>query len=285
MTELTPSSYREWKDWRLSEFGRLDLATCLYYDAEARRSGLGSLAGQRILESGFSNGSFAAWVRERGAIYSGTELIAELLSAARNAGLDVYSGYDSLRVLFPPESIELIVAFGVFEHLRLDQLKALLGEARTCLRQSGLLIARVPSGDSPFTRAIQNGDLTHQIALGSAAKTQLASETGFEFLQIREPAFPVRGLGPKTLARRVGVRIARRLAYPFISRALMANSGTILTPNMVFVLRKPSATDPADSPATGGESSATKAQSAAEGPFASMVLDQIQCLSARMHLR
>lgn len=161
MTDSTSSWCAGRKGWCASEFGRLDIAARHYFDARARRSRPVTLAGCRILEIGFGIVPFATWTHEQGAIDSDTESLPKILAAARVPGSEVHPVRDSLCTLFQPQSIDLSVAFDVFEHLRLEQLKATLREARTRLWIGGLLIERVPSGDSPFGRAIQNGDLTH----------------------------------------------------------------------------------------------------------------------------
>lgn len=103
----------------------------------------------------------------------------------------------------------------------------------------GVLIARVPSGDSPFGRSIQHGDMTHQLALGSMAVQQLCAASGFSEVRCREPALPVWGLGWRVALRRILVHALRRLVFPVVERGLMGATGLVLTPNLVFVARRP----------------------------------------------
>ena len=98
---------------------------------------------------------------------------------------------------------------------------------------------RVPSGDSPFARAIQHGDVTHQMAIGSSIVGQLAHDYGVTVDSVRAPAFPVRGLGLSTFVRRGAVVILRKAAFALIARAFMGGGRPVLTPDMVFVLVKP----------------------------------------------
>lgn len=74
---------------------------------------------------------------------------------------------------------------------------------------------------------------------GSSAIRQLALESGLEVVSIREPAFPLRGLGMRSFLRRLLIVLVRRTVYPFITNTLMSGGRPVLTPNLVFVLAKP----------------------------------------------
>lgn len=219
-------------------FGVCDVASEAYYAAELRAAGLTDLRGLHILEIGFGNGAFAGWASRAGAKYFGTEVIPELVTKGRNAGFAVYDASRSIDSSIPEASIDVAVALDVFEHLDQHDLVEMLRSIRGLLRPGGMVIARVPSGDSPFSGAIQHGDLTHQTILGSSAVRQLAGETDFNVVCIRQPAFPLRGLGPRVLIRRLLVVAARRVVYPIVTHALMGGGKPVLTPNLVFVLTR-----------------------------------------------
>ena len=233
------SDYREWKGWVEQEFGAVDRTAVLYFAAELREAGILRVNELRVLELGFGNGAFATWASVAGAHYLGTEAIPELVTAARHAGIEAYPSTIDLADIVAAGTLDLVVAFDVFEHLPLQQLEELLVQLSTLLVPGGLVFARVPSGDSPFARAVQHGDLTHRLVLGSSAVRQLALSVGFEVASIRRPAFPVLGLGLKTCIRRSMVALAQRLCHRFIALALMGGGAPVLTPTMVFVLRRP----------------------------------------------
>jgi hypothetical protein len=235
----SPNGYREWKGWAEQEFGAVDRTAELYFATELREAGIPSVNGLHVLELGFGNGAFATWALVAGARYQGTEAIPELVEAARHAGIEAYPSTIELADVVGAGTLDLVVAFDVFEHLPLQQLEELLVQLSTLLTRGGLVLARVPSGDSPFARAVQHGDLTHRLVLGSSAVRQLASSVGFEVAAIHQPAFPVLGLGLKTCIRRSLVALAQRLCHHFIALALMGSGAPILTPTMVFVLRRP----------------------------------------------
>lgn len=232
-------SYRDWKKWSSQPFGTLDAATKRYFAAELSKAGIQALKGLRVLEIGFGNGAFAAWCKDSGAQYVGIEEIPELVGAARHAGVEAYGSRDDLTGAINAGSLGLIVALDVFEHLALPELEELLLRCRNWLAPGGILLARVPSGDSPFARAVQYGDLTHRLVLGSSAVSQIAMNTGWEVQAVRSPAFPIGGLGLIAGGRRLLVSAARHACHRFIALALMGGGSPVLTPNMVFVLRRP----------------------------------------------
>jgi hypothetical protein len=59
-------------------------------------------------------------------------------------------------------------------------------------------------------------------------------------IAVREPAFPLFGGGAVAFVRRLFVQAARRMMYPIIVNAFMGGGNPVLTPSLVFVLRKPS---------------------------------------------
>lgn len=238
MKPAEAAGYQEWKGWTDESFGCCTRSLAAIFEDELALCGLRSFSGCRILELGFGNGAFAAWAHGRGMAYSGTEANSVLVDRGRAHGFDVHLGDASFADRFPPESFDVVVAFDVLEHLSADALAGCLQQARRCLRPGGLLLARMPSGDSPFSRAIQHGDLTHRTTLGSSAVAQLAGTSGFEVLQVREPAYPLRGGGALSALRRATVRAVRAVSYPLIAAVFMGGGSPVLTPNMVFVLRR-----------------------------------------------
>lgn len=230
--------YPRWKGWQGAEFGRFEPEDALYFAQELRASGIASVVGLRIAELGYGNGAFAGWVRKAGGHWIGREAIPELQKRAVEAGFDVIASEAGFSSVCGPEQLDLIVAFDVIEHLELDAIRSFLVEATEALRPGGLLLLRLPSGDSPFSGAIYRGDLTHRTLLGSSAIRQLAIEAGFEPWQVRSPSLPICGLGPVRAARRLAVRLAQMLVFSFVRKVLMGNDTAVLSPNMIVVLRK-----------------------------------------------
>jgi SAM-dependent methyltransferase len=232
-------NYREWKRWESDSFGTCSRAEAIYFSAELATCGLSGLSGARVLEIGFGNGVFAGWARNEGAIYIGIEAISELVLRGSRAGFDVHHSDQCLHDIVASNSLDLVLAFDVFEHFSREDFEQKLHEIRDVLKVGAVLLARVPSGDSPFARGVQHGDLTHRLTLGSSAVRQVAAAIGFEVDQCRAPVFPRVGFGFKSFVRRTIVASARALAYPVLANLFMGGGSPVLSPDLVFVLRRP----------------------------------------------
>jgi hypothetical protein len=123
--------------------------------------------------------------------------------------------------------------------MSLTAIRSFLAEAKAALKPGGLFLLRIPSGDSPFVSAIYWGDVTYCTLLGSSAVRQLACELDLEIGQIRSPVLLMTGLSKTRLVRRAAVRFAQSIAFSFIRTALMSHDGTILSPNVIVLARKP----------------------------------------------
>jgi SAM-dependent methyltransferase len=230
--------YVRCKGWEKGDFGCFSHEDALYYAQELKASGIPSVLGLRVAELGYGNGAFAGWVRKAGGDWVGREAILELQQRARQAGFPVIASGDDFSNVCGEGKLDLIVAFDVVEHMELDAIRSFLAEVKKSLKTGGLLLIRLPSGDSPFAGANYNGDVTHRTLLGSSAIRQLAIETGLEVCQVRSPVLPVWGLGPVRAIRRMGIRLMQTLAFRFIRYALMGQGSAVLSPNMIAVLRR-----------------------------------------------
>ena len=165
--------YAGWKKWG-GEFEASDFEA-RYFAAELADV---EIAGRRVLEIGFGNGSFLHWARRQGALVVGTELDAAMIERARAKGFDAQA--ESLDVLVQSgQRFDLVVAFDVFEHWDTPTLIAKLQQIRLLLNAGGRVLARFPNGQSPFGRVHQYGDLTHRSVLSASSVRQLAHMTGF----------------------------------------------------------------------------------------------------------
>lgn len=230
--------YVKWKGWRVSDFGDFDIEDAVYYAEELRACGVASVRGLKVGELGYGNGTFAGWVRIAGGYWVGREANLALEQRAKQAGFNVIASDADFSAACGPGKLDLIVAFDVIEHLELDAIRSFFNEAKEALGHGGVMLVRLPSGDSPFSGAIYRGDLTHRTLLGSGAVRQLATEAGLEVCQVRSPVLPVCGLGPVRGARRMAVRLIQQLAFWFVRRFLMGHGSAVVSPNMILVMRK-----------------------------------------------
>jgi SAM-dependent methyltransferase len=152
------SSYDSWKQWDQIPFGTYNKKQHHYFKkllSNNLRTGR-----ETILEIGFGNGSLAGWLRNTypSAKWIGAEIQEPLVTKA-NA-----SGYESLLDLPTPGanfSFDVIVAFDVLEHLNDSEIRNLFTDILALLKENGVVIARVPNGESPMGLPNQNGDPTH----------------------------------------------------------------------------------------------------------------------------
>lgn len=234
----TYDRYSDWKGWASSDFAQFTQSENIYYAAELKQAGFNQLTSIKCLELGFGNGTFAGWAVSRGVDWSGIEVQHELRDIANSKKLRVFASLEEAKTFFDAETLDLVVAFDVFEHLEANELIDMLKSIYYLLKPSGVLLARVPSGDSPFGRAIFHGDLTHRIALGSSAVRQLASQIGFEVTSIEPPQLPILGLGLVRAIRRGAIKLAQLVIARFINLVFHDGQPRVITANLVFVLTK-----------------------------------------------
>lgn len=230
-------SYRSWKAWTPETFGHVSAAAAVEYRAELTRSGMRLGRETSILEIGLGNGSFASWVTSGGWTFVGTERDRELVDRARRAGFEAHGADRPLSEIAAGRLFDAVVAFDVLEHMSIRDIVQLLKAIRPLLKTDGRVIARLPSGDSPFGRSIQHGDVTHQAVIGSGMVHQLAVVAGYRVVQLRAPVLPVRGLGLVRWARRCALVVCRRVVTRFINLVFHDGQPRIVEPNMVMVLQ------------------------------------------------
>ena len=175
------ADYSRWKQWQ--GFGTLPADQARYFARELRE--LGPLSGKRVLEVGFGNGGFMSWARGQGAEVSGTEMIPELIKAAKGKGFDAGRDREYFSKKKLQGSYDAVMAFDVLEHMEREELVKFFSSVHALLKPGGHFLARFPNGDSPFGRFYQHGDLTHKTAIGGRLIEHLAARTGFRVVAVR----------------------------------------------------------------------------------------------------
>lgn len=232
------SAYTTWKHWDSSQFGMFTQADSTYFAAELRASGIALDTDMRILEIGYGNGAFLGWATRKSRHYVGTETNKELLDRAHAIGIEVHPAVTDLTVVADSRKFDLIIAFDVLEHLEIHEIITLLRSAARCLSNSGLLIFRVPSGDSPFSGPVMYGDITHKTKLGSSAVRQLASATGLEVVQIRNVTLPATGMKLHLAIAITLIDLMRSITGMIVKIVFNGNKPCVISRNMIAVLRK-----------------------------------------------
>ncbi|HPO72955.1 MAG TPA: class I SAM-dependent methyltransferase [Armatimonadota bacterium] len=115
----------------------LDRATRHMVNAICRR-----YPGGRVLDVGCGTGGLVAYFCDRGMDAMGVEPMARPAQLAREAGLNVVTGYLA-EAAFPDDSFDVITLVDVLEHTH-DPV-AVLAEARRVLKPGGMLMAKVPN--------------------------------------------------------------------------------------------------------------------------------------------
>jgi SAM-dependent methyltransferase len=185
LTEIiTPSEnndYRQWKGWT-EGFGALSRGESAYFAKETREF----RAVGDVLELGFGNGSFLAFATKQGWQPVGTEMNSLLVEAGREMGFKVMPA-DQLATL-PDESFDLIAAFDVLEHVASDDVVELLLLLKSKLRATGHILLRFPNADHWLGNVAQNGDPTHQNAIGYFKIVFYAQQAGLTLKDFRGQA-------------------------------------------------------------------------------------------------
>jgi SAM-dependent methyltransferase len=233
--ELT--EYRAWKQWDKVAFGKYTRVESVTFHRELEMAGCDFSQRLSVLEIGFGNGHFATWAKDQGWNVVATELDPILVSRAVANGIEAHDGLKPIEQIVNGRLFDLIVAFDVLEHLDVADIIGLLSAARRCLKSGGHFIARFPSGDSPFAGSVQNSDLTHRSLMGTGIVEQIALITSYRAIQIREPAFPLIGIGLRRMIRRLAILVVRRLMAAVIKFAFHDGQQLVITRNMIVVLQ------------------------------------------------
>jgi O-antigen chain-terminating methyltransferase len=109
------------------------------------------------------------------------------VAAGRARGLDMELG-DALGYLeaLPLDSIDMVTAFHVIEHLATEDLLALLEAARGALRPGGCLLLETPNPTNLVMAACDfYNDPTHRSPLPPALTEYLVSTQGFRDVEVR----------------------------------------------------------------------------------------------------
>jgi len=170
--------YEDWKNW--NEFGACSFEQAFYFDSEI---GCYLQGHDNVLEIGFGSGAFLAWAAKKELNVLGTEVNPNLTAKAVEAGYKVVNADLTEMKKTHLNFFDLIIAFDVFEHLSIDDVREHLALTHGLLKVGGKLILRFPNGQSPFGMICQGGDPTHMSVLSISSINALIVNSGFSMLR------------------------------------------------------------------------------------------------------
>jgi SAM-dependent methyltransferase len=177
---------------------------------------VGSAAGTgatsaKVVDVGSGRGEWLALLQDVGVPASGVDANAAFVDAGRARGLDVVHG-DAVAHLqgLPPDSVDLVTAFHLIEHLDVETLLALLFAARHALRPGGCVLLETPNPSNLQMAACDfYNDPTHRSPLPPALTEYLVAASGFGEVEVR----PLHPHGAFELASGVGQPVEQLVAH------------------------------------------------------------------------
>lgn len=225
------NDYVSWKNWG-SKFGECTKADFDYFEGELMRTGLDLSKPLRVLEIGFGDGNFLAYCEKKNWSVKGLELNSELVDFAKKAGFSCTHYFDAISLL--DENFDLIVAFDVIEHMSSSEIFDFMNLSKRLLAIGGIILIRIPNGDSPFGRPLQNGDFSHVTEIGSEKVKYLCSRFNFEVVFLGgQYLLPSKFLSIKIF------RIIGRSVNIFLNYIVYGGvSYELISPNLVCIVKK-----------------------------------------------
>lgn len=229
--------YQSWKDWDAGRFGQTTIENRRYFDDEFKCFSLGPNV--TVLEVGFGNGEFMGYCKQLGCEVLGTETNTALVELAKEKGFRAIRA-DQLDDI-AKDSIDLIVAIDVLEHIPNDQMVVFLQNMSKKLKETGGIWARFPNGDSPLGLPNQNGDPTHVNSIG-AGKIRCYSEfAGLQLVTLRAEIQPINFAMPAQAIRRLLSRVFSAVFEKLLKNLLLPYKPDVIifSENLVAVIKFP----------------------------------------------
>jgi cyclopropane fatty-acyl-phospholipid synthase-like methyltransferase len=235
MNNVSCDNYHSLTDWKRSNFGVVRAEQWAYYNCEIKRTGLIKLG--KVIEVGFGNGSFLEYCKQSGVDCIGVEKDKHQVKLANSAGYNAI--HDENIISLMDDSFDLVVAFDVIEHLEKEDIIKIIEVYKNKLKKNGLIIARSPNGDSPFSMMYQNGDLTHTTIIGSGKIHQIAKLVDMDVVFMGKECMPI--FCNNFLVGMYRMLVSPiRLVFNYIIKAIFfpKSNADFMSPNLVFILKK-----------------------------------------------
>jgi O-antigen chain-terminating methyltransferase len=154
-----------------------------------------------VVDLGCGRGEWLTLLQAAGVGARGVDANPGFVAAGRARGLDIELG-DALGYLraLQPDSVDMVTAFHLIEHVDTEELLALMEAARGALRPGGCLLLETPNPTNLVMAACDfYNDPTHRSPLPPALTRYLLSTQGFGDVEVRplhpkaSPMVPTRG--------------------------------------------------------------------------------------------
>ncbi len=214
------------------------------YESQTKglKRGLGNWLDVRdktILDLGSGTGELC-WLADRmgAANVVGVNLSQDEIDFAKSNVRATFICQDILEYLSqcPTDSVDVIFALNILEHLSKDDLVAVLDHSQRILKAGGHLIAMVPNATSTYGAMTRYWDITHLQAFTPSSVRQLMRLCGFSAAEFREWGPRVHGL--VSFFRFLLWQMIRAITFTRLLIETGSGKGGIYTADMLFRLSK-----------------------------------------------
>jgi SAM-dependent methyltransferase len=157
------------------------------YLPDVRRLVRGGDRSAQVVDLGSGRGEWLTLLRAHGVPAHGVDANEAFVAAGRSHGLDMVHGDAVAHVQnLPPESVALVTAFHLIEHVDVDTLLALLSAAHRALRAGGGILLETPNPNNLRMAACDfYNDPTHRSPLPPDLTEYLVTACGFVDVEVR----------------------------------------------------------------------------------------------------
>jgi SAM-dependent methyltransferase len=136
----------------------------------------------------------------------------------------------------PPDSVDVIFALNILEHLEIEMLVQVLEQSRRVLREGGQLVAMVPNATSTYGTMTRYWDITHFHAFTPSSIRQLMRLCGYTSAEFMEWGPRIHGI--VSACRYVLWQIIRLTVLLRLAIETGSGKGGVYTADMLFRLKK-----------------------------------------------
>jgi len=196
--------------------------------------------GAAILDLGCGHGTVMFFAQQAGYTnVRGVDRSPEQVAEAQRLGVAGVAQGDLGETVHatPTGSLDVVLTFDVIEHLRRDELLALVDEIHRVLRPNGRWIAHTVNAESPFFGRIRYGDVTHEQAFTRTSIGQVVLSSGFRAVACYEDTPIVHGV--KSAVRYALWKVVRGMLRAYLAAETGSTErAVVLSQNFLIVADK-----------------------------------------------